>query len=230
MTEQKPMSEEVDIEIFNIWMDSAEEAVTNPQPEPLEELPNEIEINSQEPVGTIIEYQGQQWLVTASSYISRQDTIDAEEINDVVLEVGWHSHLVKVHPGDKLLPTIAELVQSGEARFTDYNVILFSDEEYATLLSDLAYDVEIGVYNKSKLTKNPKWGGKRKGAGRPKQYVKIETKFYRELSEPEQLTPESDLSICLAEIENGQGIAIGEIWYGKEEALAIAHFIDQHCK
>jgi len=77
---------------------------------------------------------------------------------------------------------------------------------------------------------NPTWGGRRSGAGRRRQYIKIPVAFHRERSERQPLTPESDLTICLAEADEREGIMIGDIWYGVAEALAIAEFIDTHLK
>lgn len=76
-------------------------------------------------------------------------------------------------------------------------------------------------------------GGARSGAGRPRKFVKIPKKFYAERSEREPLTETSDLSICLAEIEVDEGdtrpgIVIGDIWYGAEEAQAIADFVKRY--
>src|SRR4051812_14655876 len=75
-----------------------------------------------------------------------------------------------------------------------------------------------------------KWGGKRTGAGRKPQYVKIPIKFHIATTEPEQLTPASDLSIYTAEMEEEgpRGIVVGDIWYGRDEVLAIAHFVEEH--
>lgn len=76
------------------------------------------------------------------------------------------------------------------------------------------------------------WGGRRSGAGRPRQYqhIKIPVTFHTERSERQPLTPESDLTICLAEADGRTGIMIGDIWYGTAEAVAIAEFIDKHLK
>jgi len=129
-----------------------EHRFSKPLPEPEQPaLPDEIELLNQETVGTIIEYRGAQWLVTACYYLTERDVIDIEDVNDVSLSVGWHSHLVKVQPGDKLLLTLAELVQTGEARFTSATTVLFADEEYATPLDDLAYSDELGIYKKSRI-------------------------------------------------------------------------------
>lgn len=81
--------------------------------------------------------------------------------------------------------------------------------------------------------KNPSWGGRREGAGRPRKYVRIPTSFHTERSERERLTPESDLSICIAEMEMDEneirrGIVIGDLWYGPTEALAIAEFVERY--
>ncbi len=74
------------------------------------------------------------------------------------------------------------------------------------------------------------WGGRRTGAGRKPQYVKIPIKFHIATTEPTQLTPQSDLSIYTAEMEEDgpRGIVIGDIWYGAEEARAIARFVEEH--
>ena len=58
-------------------------------------------------------------------------------------------------------------------------------------------------------------------------------KFHIKRSEPEPLTSQSDLTICLAEMEVDEyevrrGIAIGETWYSYSEALAIAEFVKHH--
>lgn len=77
-------------------------------------------------------------------------------------------------------------------------------------------------------------GGARLRAGRTPRYekkpkyVKIPTPFYIQRSEREPLTPASDLSICLAEMDEGdtrRGVVIGEVWYGAEEALSIYKFL-----
>jgi hypothetical protein len=77
---------------------------------------------------------------------------------------------------------------------------------------------------------NSAWGGRRSGAGRRRQYIKIPATFHTERSERQPLTPESDLTICLAEADGRTGIMLGDIWYGDAEALAIAEFIDTHLK
>jgi hypothetical protein len=78
--------------------------------------------------------------------------------------------------------------------------------------------------------KNPNWGGKRPGAGAKRRYLKVSLQGHAERSEREQLTPESDLSICIAEMdgEDGRrGVMIGDIWYGAVEALAIARYLNR---
>lgn len=79
---------------------------------------------------------------------------------------------------------------------------------------------------------NPNWGGKRPGAGRPRKYVRIEKLGHTELTERELITPESDLTFCIAEMDVDEGdirrgIVIGEIWYGASEAFSIARLIEQ---
>jgi hypothetical protein len=87
------------------------------------------------------------------------------------------------------------------------------------------------------MARNPNWGGKRPNTGRPRQYgrkdIKVRTKFHIERSEREPLTPESDLSICIAEVEADEndirrGVVIGDIWYGAKEAIAVADFVDRY--
>jgi len=152
------LSTPIDHENSVAWkvLSEAEEAwehrFSKPLPEPEQSaLPDEIELLNQEQVGTIIEYRGSEWLVTTCYYLTERNVIDIEDVNDVSLSVGWHSHLMKVQPGDKLLLSLAELVQTGEARFTSATTVLFADEEYATPLDDLAYSDELGIYKKSRI-------------------------------------------------------------------------------
>jgi hypothetical protein len=57
--------------------------------------------------------------------------------------------------------------------------------------------------------------------------VKIPIALYAPCSEPEPLTPESDLTIYRAEADERRGIVIGDIWYGYGEAIAIAEYVAQ---
>lgn len=137
---------------------------------------------------------------------------------------------------------IDEQVRAGAATLLTIDQIecvQFLDEERPIPLDDLTYSSEIGLYQKSKFPrlqeKQEKWGGKRKRAGRPRQYVRVPTQFHVERSEREKLTPESDLTVCIAESEMDEnvtrrGIVIGEVWYGWSEALAIAEFVEQYRK
>lgn len=135
-----------------------------------------------------------------------------------------------------------EQVKSGMASLLSVDGaehVQFHDENLPIPLDDLAYSSEIGLYQKSKFPrlqeKQEKWGGKRERAGRPRQYVRVPTQFHVERSEREKLTPESDLTICIAESEMDEnvtrrGIVLGEVWYGWGEALAIAGFVERHRK
>ena len=74
-------------------------------------------------------------------------------------------------------------------------------------------------------------GGQRQGAGRPREYIykKVPIRGFVQVTEPAQLTPESDLTIQLAEMEHGhRGIKVGDLWYGYSEALAIACYVEEH--
>lgn len=79
--------------------------------------------------------------------------------------------------------------------------------------------------------RNPNWGGRRPNAGRPKRFIykKIPVLGQIERSEREPLTPTSDLTVCIAEMdeEGKRGIYVGDIWYGADEALAIAAFVER---
>jgi hypothetical protein len=77
------------------------------------------------------------------------------------------------------------------------------------------------------------WGGKRPRAGRKRQYVRVEKKFYTERSEQEPLTSYPVPTICIAETEvdegdTRRGIVIDEVWYGADEAIAIAQFVQTY--
>lgn len=135
---------------------------------------------------------------------------------------------------------IDEQVKSGMASLLSVDgveCVQFADEVRPIPLADLAYSSEIGLYQKSKFPrlqeKQEKWGGKRERAGRPRQYVRVPTQFHVERSEREKLTPESDLTICIAESEMDEnvmrrGVVIGDIWHGWGESLAIADFIERY--
>lgn len=59
-------------------------------------LADEIIIDGQNEVGSVIEYKGEKWLVTLSEYTSAQD-VQEDVTNEVEgLSVGWHSWLKRV--------------------------------------------------------------------------------------------------------------------------------------
>ncbi len=58
-----------------------------------EQLPpsRQIEINTHEPLGAIVEYHGHRYQVTDSSYISAKEAAEIEDAHDVFNTQGWHT-------------------------------------------------------------------------------------------------------------------------------------------
>jgi hypothetical protein len=149
--------------VASIWgTDPANEHVipmeTVPEPvqsETTEEAPKaeaeEIIINGQHEVGTIIEYKGRQWFVAASENYSAQDQQEDEEGGMGSLPIGWHSWLVEVQPGNQALPVLVELLKEGKATLNSSQTVMFPDEQYSSFLRDLEYSSELGLYDRSKV-------------------------------------------------------------------------------
>ena len=112
---------------------------------------NEIIIPGKNEVGSLIEYKGAQWLVTACEEPAHDADME-DDLDIPSLGYGLHSWLVKVQSGNKALEVVALLLKSGEATLTGPSTLLFKDEQYASLLSDLAYSAELGVYDRTKIT------------------------------------------------------------------------------
>jgi len=74
-------------------LEEDEEPQSKPEPEP---LPNEVVINSQKQVGSIIEWRGARWLVLESHYTSDADAADLEDGWDVFVEPGWSATLYRM--------------------------------------------------------------------------------------------------------------------------------------
>lgn len=65
------------------------------EPEP-KETEDQIVIDSQEQVGSIIEFHGDKWLVVNSRYTSAEEAAEIEEEHDAYVQPGWESVLRKV--------------------------------------------------------------------------------------------------------------------------------------
>lgn len=137
---------EVDINLFQGLFNadgSTKKSASAPQ---APELPDEIIISGKNEVGSIIEHEGQQWLVSQCERETEVTPANARDEYDERLPIGWHSWLVKVK--DKALVVVSEQVKLGKARFTGSTSVLFDDEEYAFDLAKLAYSDEIGLYQR----------------------------------------------------------------------------------
>jgi len=85
-------------------------------------------------------------------------------------------------------------------------------------------------------TNNPGWGGKRQGAGRPKQYIhkKIPLRHGAgiEFTEHYYLSPEypnDPTHIVLAQNDDeGYGVYIDEVWFGASQALRMLEYLQEH--
>ncbi len=81
---------------------------------------------------------------------------------------------------------------------------------------------------------NPNWGGKRQGAGRPRQYIhkKISVRYGVQFMEPCYLSPEypdDSTHIVLAQNDDERyGIYIDEDWYGAAQALRMLEYLQEH--
>jgi len=93
-----------DMDVWNV-LTEAEEAWKNrfetPLPAPVDPLANEEEVvfvGEKRGVGDVItDRYGVQFVATENSfYISARDAADAEDSNDVTLEIGWHTNARKV--------------------------------------------------------------------------------------------------------------------------------------
>src|SRR5258708_3104916 len=148
---------EFDLDLFNMIPDPDDPTWGQAQPPEQKETKDEIVIDSQETVGSIIEFHGDKWLVVSSRYITAKEAADLEDGWDAYVQPGWDTVLRKVKEGDKSLEVVAELVQSGNARI-EYRQgkqgALFLDEQQFIPLDDLAYSSEIGLYQKRKF---PGW-------------------------------------------------------------------------
>ena len=83
---------------------------------------------------------------------------------------------------------------------------------------------------------NSGWGGKRQGAGRPRQYIhkKIPLRHGQgvQFTEPCYLSPEypnDSTHIVLAQNDDERyGIYIDEDWYGASQALRMLEYLQEH--
>lgn len=86
------------------------------------------------------------------------------------------------------------------------------------------------------MSKNSNWGGRRQGAGRPREYDYLKIPIGRgrdkEYAEPTKLSPEvpTDPSdIVLAGDDEGRfGIYLNDRWYGAGQALRILAYLLKH--
>ena len=87
-----------------------------------------------------------------------------------------------------------------------------------------------------KTKHNPNWGGKREGAGRPRQYLRLPVNHGRghdkEFAEPQRLSsshPTDPSDIVLAQNSDGRyGIYLEDDWYGAGQALVILEYLQKH--
>lgn len=116
------------------------------QPIPVPAGRDEVIIDGKQEVGSVIEYRGEQWLVTLCAKETEVESASNDEY-DERLSLGWHSWLVRLDP--KVMEIVAEQYAEGAAHFTDSTVVRFSDETSAHSLFDLAYSPENGLYDRS---------------------------------------------------------------------------------
>lgn len=136
---------------LNALLDKFEGKPAVEEPEQ-KEVEDQIVIDSQEQVGSIIEFHGDKWLVVSSRYTSAKEAAEIEEAHDAYVQPGWESVLCKVK--DQSLEVVSEQVQSGNARIEYHQgirCVLFHDEDQVIPLDDLAYRSDIGLYQKSKF-------------------------------------------------------------------------------
>ena len=148
-----PAKVEVDEGILAMLIEAEEEwdnRSSRPEPKPVPTKETEIVIDTKERVGSIINFEGKQWLVTESEYISESEAADLEDGLDVFLSSGWHTTLVNLDPN--VMAVLAEQHESGQAQFPSRNTVKFPDEEQVIKLTDLAYSQEIGLYDKTKVS------------------------------------------------------------------------------
>ena len=60
------------------------------------ETEDEIVINTQETIGSIIEFHGDKWLVISSEYITSERAEEIEEMHDAYVRPGWDTLIRKV--------------------------------------------------------------------------------------------------------------------------------------
>lgn len=73
----------------------AEHGYTPSESKP-EVLEDEIIIEGQNEIGTVVEYSGEKWLVTKCQYISEKDSADVEDGWDATIPSGRYSWLTRV--------------------------------------------------------------------------------------------------------------------------------------
>ena len=96
-----PPKVKMNMDIFNAMV-RAEEAYENrfveplPEPEVVPVTEDEISIESEQVVGSIITYHGDRWLVKDCSYLSAKEAAELEDGFDIFISAGWHSDLVRI--------------------------------------------------------------------------------------------------------------------------------------
>src|SRR6266568_4067188 len=88
----KPFSYEIGL---NEVLDEYEGKPSAEEPEK-RETEDEIVIDSQEQIGSIIEFHGDKWLVVSSRYITEKEAAEIEETHDAYVKPGWDTLLHKV--------------------------------------------------------------------------------------------------------------------------------------
>ncbi len=149
----------IDMDIFNM-LSEAEEAWDNrfsqPLPEPEKPAPEEeaefVSGISHKVGDEITDDDGNVYVVIQPSYyISPADAADIEDGWDAQVTVGWHT---PARLKSQSTEVIIEQVQTGQAeivRRDGVTCVLFHDEEQIIRLDDLAYNQEMGLYQKSKF-------------------------------------------------------------------------------
>lgn len=147
--EHPPVQVKIDMSLSNALF-RAEEAARKNRWQPASQTETTVTINTEEQVGSIIEFERKQWIVTQSEYVSPAESDEAEDGFDVFVSPGWHTTLVSLDA--KVMSVLSEQYEDGAASFPSSDTVKFADEEQANKLVDLAYSEQIGLYNKTKVS------------------------------------------------------------------------------
>lgn len=123
-----------------------------PTPEKVIPVPTHVDdliVSGKNEVGAIIEYRGEEWLVTSCYQESGAERRDIRDEMDEVPPAGWYSALFRVRTNHQAMQIVAEQVRAGQAQFTGPCTVKLADEQYTSDLRDLAYDAERGLHVRS---------------------------------------------------------------------------------